>query len=118
MALGTLRSDDELNLKMAGMHGSYTANMALSECDLLVAIGARFDDRITGKTSEFAKHSKIVHIDIDPSSISKIINAHFPIVGDIKEVVKELLEELKKINLSQISMSGGKLLSVMMSFIL
>ncbi|EAI8831883.1 acetolactate synthase large subunit [Campylobacter coli] len=96
MALGTLRSDDELNLKMAGMHGSYTANMALSECDLLVAIGARFDDRITGKTSEFAKHSKIVHIDIDPSSISKIINAHFPIVGDIKEVVKELLEELKK----------------------
>ncbi|MCH3853310.1 acetolactate synthase large subunit, partial [Campylobacter jejuni] len=52
--------------------------------------------RITGKTSEFAKHSKIVHIDIDPSSISKIINAHFPIVGDIKEVVKELLEELKK----------------------
>lgn len=59
-----------------------------------------------------------MHIDIDPSSISKIINAHFPIVGDIKEVVKELLEELKKINLSQISMSGGKLLSVMMSFIL
>lgn len=96
MALGTLRSDDKLNLKMAGMHGSYTANMALSECDLLVAVGARFDDRITGKTSEFAKHAKIVHIDIDPSSISKIIDAHFPVVGDIKQVLSELLNELKK----------------------
>ncbi|AJC84702.1 acetolactate synthase III, valine-sensitive, catalytic subunit [Campylobacter peloridis] len=96
MALGTLRSDDELNLKMAGMHGSYCANIALSECDLLIAVGARFDDRITGKTSEFAKHAKIVHIDIDPSSISKIIEAHFPIVGDIKNVVLDILEELKK----------------------
>ncbi|WP_276882291.1 acetolactate synthase large subunit [Campylobacter cuniculorum] len=96
MALGTLRSDDKLNLKMAGMHGSYVANMALSECDLLVSVGARFDDRITGKTSEFAKQAKIVHIDIDPSSISKIINAHFPVVGDVEQVVSELLNELKK----------------------
>ncbi len=96
MALGVLRSDDKLNLKMAGMHGSYTANMALSECDLLVSVGARFDDRITGKTSEFAKGAKIVHIDIDPSSISKIINAHFPVVGDVKQVILELLNELKK----------------------
>lgn len=96
MALGTLRSDDKLNLKMAGMHGSYVANMALSECDLLVSVGARFDDRITGKTSEFAKQAKIVHIDIDPSSISKIINAHFPVVGDVEQVVRELLNELKK----------------------
>lgn len=99
MALGTLRSDDELNLKMAGMHGSYCANIALSECDLLIAIGARFDDRITGKTSEFAKHAKIVHIDIDPSSISKIIQAHFPIVGDVKSVVQDILEELKQENI-------------------
>ncbi len=98
MALGVLRSDDALNLKMAGMHGSYVANMALSECDLLVALGARFDDRITGKTSEFAKGAKIVHIDIDPSSISKIINAHFPVVGDVAQVVSELLSELKKEN--------------------
>jgi len=96
MALGTLRSDDVFNLKMAGMHGSYAANMALSECDLLVAIGARFDDRVTGKTTEFAKAAKIVHIDIDPSSISKIINAQFPVVGDIKHVVGEILIELKK----------------------
>lgn len=99
MALGILRSDDELNLKMAGMHGSYCANIALSECDLLIAIGARFDDRITGKTSEFAKHAKIVHIDIDPSSISKIIQAHFPIVGDVKSVVQDILEELKQENI-------------------
>ncbi|MDO4674120.1 acetolactate synthase large subunit [Campylobacter sp.] len=96
MALGILDSKDSLNLKMAGMHGSYRANMAMSECDLLIAVGARFDDRITGKTSEFAKRAQIVHIDIDPSSISKIINAHFPVVGDIKEVIKELLSELKK----------------------
>ncbi|MCW1360253.1 acetolactate synthase large subunit [Campylobacter sp. US33a] len=96
MALGTLRSDDALNLKMAGMHGSYAANMALSECDLLISVGARFDDRITGKTSEFAKRAKIVHIDIDPSSISKIINAHFPIVGDIKSVISQTLDELKR----------------------
>ena len=96
MALGILDSKDSLNLKIAGMHGSYRANMAMSECDLLIAVGARFDDRITGKTSEFAKRAQIVHIDIDPSSISKIINAHFPVVGDIKEVIKELLSELKK----------------------
>lgn len=101
MALGTLRSDDELNLKMAGMHGSYCANIALSECDLLIAVGARFDDRITGKTSEFAKSAKIVHIDIDPSSISKIIEAHYPIVGDIKSVIMDTLEELKKESLDQ-----------------
>ena len=98
MALGVLENDNELNLKMAGMHGSYASNMALSECDLLVSMGARFDDRITGKTSEFAKRACIVHIDIDPSSISKIINADFPIVGDIKEVVGELLKELKEQN--------------------
>ncbi|MCR6574619.1 thiamine pyrophosphate-dependent enzyme, partial [Campylobacter insulaenigrae] len=75
---------------------SYCANIALSECDLLIAVGARFDDRITGKTSEFAKHAKIVHIDIDPSSISKIIEAHFPIVGDIKSVIADILKELNK----------------------
>ncbi|MGG7073374.1 acetolactate synthase large subunit [Campylobacter sp. 9BO] len=90
MGLGVLASNDELNLGMAGMHGSYAANMALSETDLLIALGARFDDRITGKLSEFAKNAKIIHIDIDPSSISKIVNAHFPIVGDVKNVVSEL----------------------------
>ena len=95
MALGVLDAKDELNLGMAGMHGSYASNMALSECDLLISLGARFCDRVTGKTDEFAKHAKIIHIDIDPSSISKIINAHYPIVGDLTNVLSELCEEVK-----------------------
>lgn len=95
MALGTLRSDDELNLGMVGMHGKYAANMAMSEADLIFCIGARFDDRVTGKLSEFAKNAKIIHIDIDPSSISKIINADYPIVGDIKNVLEDLIPLLK-----------------------
>ena len=95
MALGVLDAKDKLNLGMAGMHGSYASNMALSECDLLISLGARFCDRVTGKTDEFAKHAKIIHIDIDPSSISKIINAHYPIVGDLTNVLSELYEEVK-----------------------
>lgn len=97
MGLGALAHDDENLLSMAGMHGSYAANMALSETDLLIALGARFDDRITGKLSEFAKHAKIIHVDIDPSSISKIINAHFPIVGDLKSVLEELIQKVDAI---------------------
>lgn len=96
MALGVLSCEDVNFIKMAGMHGSYAANMALSECDLLICLGARFDDRITGNTKEFAKNATIIHVDIDPSSISKIIQAHYPIVGDIKSVVEELLSELKQ----------------------
>lgn len=95
MALGTLKHGDVLNLGMAGMHGSYTANIALSEADLLIALGARFDDRITGKLDEFAKHAKIIHVDIDPSSISKIVNAHYPIVGDLKCVLEEMMPKVK-----------------------
>ncbi|AQW87744.1 acetolactate synthase III, valine-sensitive, catalytic (large) subunit [Campylobacter pinnipediorum subsp. caledonicus] len=94
MALGTLDSDDELNLGMPGMHGSYASNMALSESDLIIAFGARFDDRVTGKLDEFGKNAKIIHVDIDPSSISKIVNADFPIVGDLKNVVEELLNKI------------------------
>ncbi|WP_069637412.1 acetolactate synthase large subunit [Campylobacter pinnipediorum] len=94
MALGTLDSDDELNLGMPGMHGSYASNMALSESDLIIAFGARFDDRVTGKLDEFGKNAKIIHVDIDPSSISKIVNADFPIVGDLKNVVEELLDKI------------------------
>ncbi|KAB0612754.1 acetolactate synthase large subunit [Campylobacter hyointestinalis] len=90
MALGVLRSDDELNLGMVGMHGSYAANMALSEADLIICFGARFDDRVTGKLSEFGKNAKVIHVDIDPSSIGKIVNAEFPIVGDLKNVMIEL----------------------------
>ena len=92
MARGTLRYDDELLISMLGMHGSYAANMAMSETDLVIALGARFDDRVTGKLSEFAKHAKIVHVDIDPASISKLVDVDFPIVGDIKNVVSEMLK--------------------------
>ncbi|WP_172201587.1 acetolactate synthase large subunit [Campylobacter sp. RM16188] len=95
MGLGILSHDDENLLAMAGMHGSYAANMALSEADLLIALGARFDDRITGKLSEFARYAKIIHVDIDPSSISKIVNAHFPIVGDLNFVLEELIQRVE-----------------------
>ena len=95
MALGALDSNDPNCLNMVGMHGSYAANMAMSEADLIIALGARFDDRVTGKVSEFAKNAKIIHVDIDPSSISKIINADFPIVGDVKSVVEDMIERAK-----------------------
>lgn len=95
MALGAVRSDDKNRLGMVGMHGSYAANMALSESDLIICLGARFDDRVTGKLSEFGKNAKIIHVDIDPSSISKIINADYPIVGDVKSVLEEMLPRIK-----------------------
>ncbi len=94
MALGVLENSDENNLGMVGMHGSYAANMALSEADLIIALGARFDDRVTGNVNDFGKNAKIIHIDIDPSSISKIINADFPIVGDLKSVLEDILAKL------------------------
>jgi len=93
MGLGALAHEDKNLLSMVGMHGSYAANMAMSETDLIIALGVRFDDRVTGKLSEFAKHAKIIHVDIDPSSISKIVNAHFPIVGDLNCVLEEMLEK-------------------------
>jgi acetolactate synthase-1/2/3 large subunit len=98
MARGTLSYDDELLISMLGMHGSYAANMAMSETDLVIGLGARFDDRVTGKLSEFAKNAGVIHVDIDPASISKLIKADFPIVGDVKNVVKEMLESVSLIN--------------------
>jgi len=92
MARGTLSYDDELLIGMLGMHGSYAANMAMSETDLVIALGARFDDRVTGKLSEFAKNAAVIHVDIDPASISKLVNANYPIVGDVKNVVTEMLK--------------------------
>ena len=94
MGLGVLAHEDKNLLSMVGMHGSYAANMAMSETDLIIALGVRFDDRVTGKLSEFAKNAKIIHVDIDPSSISKIVNAHFPIVGDLNCVLEEMLEKV------------------------
>ncbi|MBP3675397.1 MAG: biosynthetic-type acetolactate synthase large subunit, partial [Campylobacter sp.] len=95
MALGVLTSVNPLNLAMVGMHGSYAANMALSEADLIICLGARFDDRVTGKLSEFAKNAKIIHIDIDPSSIGKIVSVDYPIVGDLKNVMIEINDRLE-----------------------
>jgi len=96
MGLGGIPHDDPHFLGMLGMHGTYEANMAVSHCDLLVAIGARFDDRVTGRLDAFAPDAKVIHIDVDPSSISKNIHAHLPIVGDVAEVLKQLLEEIAR----------------------
>ncbi len=90
MGLGGFPGDHELSLGMLGMHGTYRANMAVTNCDLLIAVGARFDDRVTGKVDDFASSAKIVHIDIDPTSVSKSIRVDIPIVGDVKDVLREL----------------------------
>jgi acetolactate synthase-1/2/3 large subunit len=97
MARGTLGFDNPLLISMLGMHGSYAANMAMSETDLVIGLGARFDDRVTGKLSEFAKNAKVIHVDIDPASISKLVTADFPIVGDLKNVANSMLEIAKEI---------------------
>jgi acetolactate synthase I/II/III large subunit len=89
--LGGFPSDHFLCLQMLGMHGTVYANYAINEADLLLALGVRFDDRVTGKVSEFAKHGKIVHIDIDPSEINKVKTAHLPIVGDVGQALKDLV---------------------------
>jgi len=97
--LGAYPGDDNQFLGMLGMHGTYEANNAMHDCDLLINIGARFDDRITGKIDEFSPKSKKVHIDIDPSSINKIIKVDLALVGDVKEVLKGITKTLKKKNL-------------------
>lgn len=91
LGLGAFPEDDELSLGMLGMHGTWYANMAVTECDLLIAAGARFDDRVTGRVSDFAKKAKIIHIDIDPSCISRNIPVQVPIVGHVKRVLSDLL---------------------------
>ncbi|MDJ0881170.1 MAG: acetolactate synthase 3 large subunit [Gammaproteobacteria bacterium] len=92
MGLGAYPAPDPQNVGMLGMHGTYEANMAMHECDVLFAIGARFDDRITGDTSKFCPHAKIIHIDIDPASISKNINVDIPIVGEVKKVLSDMAQ--------------------------
>src|SRR5262249_35830939 len=94
--LGSFPSSHPLCLDMLGMHGSYYANMAVHHSDVLVAVGARFDDRVTGKVEAFAPNAEIVHIDIDPSSISKNIKVHVPIVGACRRVLRSLLDALRE----------------------
>ena len=101
MGLGGMPYDDDHFVGMLGMHGTYEANMAVSHCDLLIAIGARFDDRVTGRLEAFAPDATIIHIDVDPSSISKNIHAHLPIVGDVAIVLKQLLDEMGRKPFSQ-----------------
>ncbi|MBM3602619.1 MAG: acetolactate synthase 3 large subunit [Alphaproteobacteria bacterium] len=91
MGLGAFPATDPQFLGMLGMHGTYEANMAMHECDLLINVGARFDDRVTGKLSEFSPYSKKIHIDIDPSSINKNVAVDIGIVGDVEEVLRQIL---------------------------
>ena len=90
MGLGAFPEPDPLNVGMLGMHGTYEANMAMHDCDVLLAVGARFDDRVTGDLEKFCPDAKIIHIDIDPSSISKNVHVDIPLNGDVKSVLTEL----------------------------
>ncbi len=103
MGLGGFPSTNNLALGMPGMHGTVYANMAITESDLLISIGSRFDDRVTGKLDAFAPEAKIIHIDIDPTSISKNIKVDVPIVGDAKNILGQLIEEIKESKLSDLS---------------
>ncbi len=95
MGLGAYPATDEQFLGMLGMHGTYEANMAMHGCDVLVAIGARFDDRVTGKIKEFCPDARIIHVDIDPASISKNVRVDIPIVGLVQEVLAEMIKQIK-----------------------
>ena len=96
MGVGAFPSNHPLSLGMLGMHGTYYANYAIQESDLIITVGARFDDRITGKISAFAPNAKIIHIDIDPASISKNVVVDIPVVGDAKQILQELNKIVKK----------------------
>ena len=99
MARGVMGANNPLLIGMLGMHGNYASNMAMSETDLIISLGARFDDRVTGKLSEFARYADIIHIDIDPANIGKIVDVDYPIVGDVKIVVQKIQALIKdKVN--------------------
>jgi acetolactate synthase-1/2/3 large subunit len=96
MGLGALPSEHPNFISMPGMHGSYAANMGMSETDLMIALGVRFDDRVTGRLAAFAPHAKVIHVDIDPAEIGKNRVADVPIVGDVKRVLEKLSEALRE----------------------
>ncbi len=95
MARGIMGHDNPLLLGMPGMHGNYSSNMAMSETDLIISLGARFDDRVTGKLSEFAKYADIIHVDIDPANIGKLVDVDYPIVGSVADVLEKMISLLK-----------------------
>jgi acetolactate synthase-1/2/3 large subunit len=96
MGLGAYPGSDPLFVGMLGMHGTYEANMAMHDCDVLFAVGARFDDRVTGDLNKFCPHARIIHVDIDPSSIGKTVPAEIPIVGSVDSVLKEMVKLVKE----------------------
>ncbi len=98
MGLGSYPANDPLFIGMLGMHGTYEANMAMHDCDVMLCVGARFDDRITGDLKKFAPHAEIIHIDIDPSSIGKNVKVKVPIVGDAKIVLAQLIDVIKNMD--------------------
>ena len=91
LGLSALDNDHPLNMGMLGMHGNYAPNVLTNECDVLIAVGMRFDDRVTGDLTQYAKQAKVIHIEIDPSEIDKNVNAHVPLIGDAKQVLEALL---------------------------
>jgi acetolactate synthase-1/2/3 large subunit len=98
MANGAIPPAHDLAMGPVGMHGKYAANIAVQKCDLLIAAGARFDDRVTGHLEKFSPQSKKIHIDIDPSNISKTVRAHCPVVGDLKQVLAQLVEDIPQLD--------------------
>lgn len=100
MGLGAFDEHNSLSVGMLGMHGTAYANFAVSECDLLIAVGARFDDRVTGKLDEFASRAKVIHIDIDPAEVGKNRRPDVPIVGDVRQVLEQMLQRARELDLS------------------
>ena len=98
MGLGSFPGTDPLFIGMLGMHGTYEANMAMHDCDVMLAVGARFDDRITGDLAKFSPYAKIIHIDIDPASIGKNVTVEIPIVGDAKQILGDLVKAVQKLD--------------------
>lgn len=99
MGLGAFDEHHPLSVGMLGMHGTAYANFAVSECDLLIAVGARFDDRVTGKLDEFASHAKVIHVDIDPAEVGKNRRPDVPIVGDVRQVLEQILQRARELDL-------------------
>ena len=106
MGLGAVPHDNKNFLGMLGMHGTYEANLAMHNCDLMINVGARFDDRVTGRLDSFSPNSKKVHIDIDPSSINKIVQVDLPIIGDVKVILKAMYNELKRRKIKTFSLKN------------
>lgn len=103
MARGVMGDTNELLIGMVGMHGEYAANMAMHEADLIISLGARFDDRVTGRLDQFGKNAKIIHVDVDPTSIDKIVRINYPVHGNLKDIITIMGEKIKSKTLNDFS---------------